>query len=84
MMGRYRNEHFNLCQLIAIVFMCRVTCGCAAVPDELEGLAGQVLRGSDVQDSKTSDSVSFIQPVEDKEVRQPVLFFLCEQLRANR
>ncbi|XP_068702554.1 putative divalent cation/proton antiporter TMEM165 [Montipora foliosa] len=67
MMGRYRNEHFNLFQLIAIVFMCRVTCGCAAVPDELEGLAGQVLRGSDVQDSKTSDSVSFIQPVEDKE-----------------
>lgn len=72
-MRKYRKELFNLCQLIAIVFMCRVTCGCAAVPNELEGLAGQVLRASDdLQVSKSVDSVSFVQPVEDKVVRKSV------------
>lgn len=66
-MKRYRKELFNLCQVISIVFMCRVTCGCAAVPNELEGLAGQVLRASDdLQVSKSADSVSFVQPVEEE------------------
>lgn len=52
--------------------MCRVTVACAAVPDELEGLAGHVLRASEnipAKDdnglTKISDSVSFLQPVED-------------------
>ena len=63
--------------------MCRVTVACAAVPDELEGLAGHVLRASEnipAKDdnglTKISDSVSFLQPVEDDVVR--ILDFLCD------
>lgn len=78
-MGKYRKGSFNLCQLVAVVLMCRVTVACAAVPDELDGLAGHVLRASeDIQaknpdgagaETKASDSVSFVQPVEDDVVR---------------
>lgn len=55
--------------------MCHVAVACAAVPDEMEGLAGQVLRASEenvqVKNpnggvTKVSDSVSFVQPVEDE------------------
>ena len=81
-MGQYRKGSFNLCQLVAVVLMCRVTVGCAAVPDELEGLAGRVLKASeDIPAnnpggavSKSSDSVSFVQPVEDEVVRKPGRF----------
>ena len=77
-MGQYRKGSFNLCQLVAVVLMCRVTVGCAAVPDELEGLAGRVLKASeDIPGgavSKSSDSVSFVQPVEDEVVRKPGRF----------
>lgn len=74
-MGNYRQGRVSLCQIIAVVFMCRVTVACAAVPDELEGLAGHVLRASDIPAkddnglTKISDSVSFLQPVEDDVVR---------------
>lgn len=72
-MGKYRKGSFNLYQLVAVVLMCRVTFGCAAVPGELEGLAGRVLRASnDIPPddpgagTKVSDSVSFVQPVDDE------------------
>lgn len=73
-MGKCRKGSFNLCLLVAVVLMCRVTVACAAVPDELEGLAGRVLRASedlaadnhDEGGTKSSDSVSFVQPVEDE------------------
>ena len=81
-MGQYRKGSFSLCQLVAVVLMCRVTVGCAAVPDELEGLAGRVLKASedipannpDGTVTKSSDSVSFVQPVEDEVVRKPESF----------
>lgn len=59
--------------IIGIVLMCRATVACAAVPDELEGLAGRVLMASsEVQANdpkekpKGTDSVSFVQPVEEE------------------
>lgn len=81
-MGQHRKGSFSLCQLVAVVLMCRVTVGCAAVPDELEGLAGRVLKASedipannpDGAVTKSSDSVSFVQPVEDEVVRKPGSF----------
>lgn len=76
-MGTHRKGILSLFQVVAVVLMCRVTVGCAAVPDELEGLAGRVLQASSeipARDSagapKTSDSVSFVQPVEDGVVRK--------------
>lgn len=82
-MGKCRKGSFNLCLLVAVVLMCRVTVACAAVPDELEGLAGRVLRASedlaannhDGGGTKSSDSVSFVQPVEDEVVRKSGRFF---------
>ena len=83
-MGNYRKGSFHLCQVIAVLLMCHVTVACAAVPDEMEGLAGQVLRASEenvqVKNpnggvTKVSDSVSFVQPVEDEVVRKPGCFF---------
>ena len=76
-MGTHREGSLSLFQVVAVVLMCRVTVGCAAVPDELEGLAGRVLQASSeipARDTggaaRTSDSVSFVQPVEDGVVRK--------------
>ena len=85
-MGTYRKGSMSLFQVIAVVLMCRVTLACAAVPDELDGLAGKILQASseNLQEKypsgamKASDSVSFVQPVEDEVVRN--FFLLC---RAN-
>ncbi|KAJ7383795.1 hypothetical protein OS493_026329 [Desmophyllum pertusum] len=73
-MGTYRKGSMSLFQVIAVVLMCRVTLACAAVPDELDGLAGKILQASseNLQEKypsgamKASDSVSFVQPVEDE------------------
>ena len=76
-MGTYCKGSLSLFQIIAVVLMCRVTVACGAVPDELEGLAGQILKASSeipANDpngpTKDSDSVSFVQPVEDEVVRK--------------
>ena len=86
-MGNYRQGRVSLCQIIAVVLMCRVTVACAAVPDELEGLAGHVLRASEnipAKDdnglTKISDSVSFLQPVEDDVVRILDFFYVMVDL----
>ena len=74
-MGTHRKGSLSLFQVMAVVLMCRVTVACAAVPDELEGLAGRVLQASSeipardsAGETKASDSVSFVQPVEDEVV----------------
>ncbi len=79
-MGTHRKGSLSLFQVIAVVLMCRVTVACAAVPDELEGLAGRVLQASSeipardsAGETKASDSVSFVQPVEDEVVRKHFL-----------
>ena len=79
-MRTYRKGSISLFQVVAVVLMCRVTLACAAVPDEMEGLAGRVLMASSENPgkeqskaTKASDSVSFVQPVEDEVVRQPFL-----------
>ena len=68
----------SLFKLFAGVIMFRATVACAAVPDELDGLAGHMMRGANLESqvggiklgiSTSSDSVSFVQPVEDDAVR---------------
>lgn len=82
-MGTYCKGRLSLFLIIGIVLMCRATVACAAVPDELEGLAGRVLMASsEVQANdpkekpKGTDSVSFVQPVEEEVVRK---YFKCER-----
>lgn len=82
-MGTYFKGRLSLFLIIGVVLMCRVTVACAAVPDELEGLAGRVLMASsEVQGNgpnekpKGTDSVSFVQPVEDEVVRK---YFKCDR-----
>ena len=79
-MGAYQKGSISLFQVAAVVLMCRVTLACAAVPDEMEGLAGRLLMASSEipekdpsKATKASDSVSFVQPVEDEVVMKPFL-----------